>query len=235
MNILELKNITKKYGATTALDNLSIAFRAGRISGVTGPNGSGKSTMFNIISGRQNTDEGEIFLNRKKIPYLNIESANICGIIYVFQEPKLFDQISVLDNILAPKMIKPIFAAMREMNYDRHIQSICPILKKMGLWDKRNELASNLSYGQRKLLQLSRAVASNASIILLDEPFAGLFSETKQIIKQIIIELKKQNKTIILIEHNQKILQDLCDKIFLLNNGHLVNCEKPEKIWGKLL
>ncbi len=222
MNILELKNITKKYSEIVALDNLSITFRAGRISGITGANGSGKSTLLNIVSGRQNADTGEIFLRQKQISDLNLETAGSYGIIHIFQEPKLFDQISVLDNMLATKTPRKIWPALCELKYTKYVDSIAPLLKNVGLWEKRNELTMNLSYGQRKLLQLIRAVATDASIFLLDEPFAGLFSETKKIIEQMILDLKKQGKTIILIEHDKKILRDLCDKIYTFNNGKVI-------------
>lgn len=232
-NILETKNLVKSFGGVHALDHLSINIPKGLITGLVGPNGSGKTTLINVLSGFCEYDKGEIFFSdteRKKIfPWEN----QIYNITRTFQQIRLFDQISVLDNILVILTERSPLHALFERHTAYHIQCAENILKKVDLYEKRMHNARELSYGQRKLLEIGRVLAMNREIILFDEPFAGLFPEIVKKIENIIRELKQEGKTIVLVEHNMNIIRNLCDHLIVMDAGKLLSEGHPEKVLGE--
>jgi ABC-type branched-subunit amino acid transport system ATPase component len=229
MKALRTNNLTKHFGGVHAVDNLSIGFDEGKITGLIGPNGSGKSTLMNLLSGVMAFDEGVIVVDSsgdlKKIKPHEVADY---GITRTFQEVRLFEQMSVLDNILVVVTKRNVFSSLFEKHKKFHLDKAEQVLKKVGLWEKRDEMAKNLSYGQRKLLEISRVLAmlsgagEEGEIFLFDEPFAGLFQEMRKIVSGILMELKNKGKTVILIEHNMEIIRELCDYIFVLDSGKLL-------------
>ncbi len=231
MPILEIKNLTKRFDGVCAIDNLSLSIERGLITSIIGPNGSGKTTLVNILSGIVKMDKGKIITKDKNVlstitPH-NVPSYGICR---TFQNSRLFEQMTILDNILVVLTERKIFKAIFERNKVIHIENAKKILQKINLWEKRNEMAINLSYGQRKLLEIGRALAMDSEIILLDEPFAGLFPEMVKIVSAIIKEMKKNGKTIILIEHNMELIRALSDYIFVMDEGRLLAEGEPAKV-----
>ncbi len=231
MPILEIKNLTKNFEGVRAVNNLSLKIENGLITSIIGPNGSGKTTLINLLSGILKNDKGKIIIKNKKtlfkiIPY-KIPSYGICR---TFQNPRLFEQMTILDNILVVLTERKILKSLLEKNKKDYIERAEKILKKINLWEKKNELAINLSYGQRKLLEIGRALAMDSEIILLDEPFAGLFPEMVKIVSKIIKELKENKKTIVLIEHNMDLIRSLSDYIFVMDEGKLLAEGTPEKV-----
>ena len=228
--ILETKNLVKSFGGVHAVDHLSVGILGGQITGLVGPNGSGKTTLINVLSGFLPHDSGEIFFSdaeRNKIkPWEN----QTYGITRTFQQIRLFDQLSALDNILVILTERAPIHAIFERHNEYHIKSAEDILKKVGLYDKRFHNAGDLSYGQRKLLEIARVIAMNANIILFDEPFAGLFPEVVKKIEEIIIDLKTEGKSIVLVEHNMAIIRKLCDHLIVMDAGKLLSEGSPEKV-----
>ena len=235
MPIIQTKNLTKCFDGVKAVDGLSAEIEKGKITGIIGPNGSGKTTLVNMLSGVVGIDGGIAIVN-DTLKLSNIKPYDIYnyGITRTFQEARLFNQMTVLDNMLVVLTERNVFGALFERHNDYHLGKARDALEKVNLWEKRNELAVNLSYGQRKLLEITRAISTRAEIYLFDEPFAGLFPEIIKTVSEIIKELKKEGKTIILIEHNMDLIRELCDNVIVMDSGKLLAQGKPEEVLKKI-
>ena len=233
MIILETKNLTKRFEGVRAVDGLSIKIETGRITGIVGPNGSGKTTLVNLLSGMLPINEGVVIVNGIEFHNINSYEAMFYGITRTFQNIRLFEQMTVLDNILVVLTERNVFGALFEKHSEYHLKIAEEVLFKVGLREKKNQLAANLSYGQRKLLEIARAMAIKAEIFLFDEPFAGLFPEMIKVVSGIMQELKKEEKTIVLIEHNMNIIRELCDHILVMDSGKLLAEGKPKVVLEK--
>ncbi|MES2213377.1 MAG: ABC transporter ATP-binding protein [Patescibacteria group bacterium] len=237
MNILETKKISKHFDGVHAVDGLSIGFEKGKITGLIGPNGSGKSTLINLLTGVIQIDGGLVVIgNSDEVKKLQPHEVSDYGITRTFQEVRLFEQMPVLDNILVVLTKRNVFASLFETHKKFHLERAEEVLKKVGLWEKRNDLAKNLSYGQRKLLEIGRMLAmsngfgDDSDIFFLDEPFAGLFPEMRKIVISVIQHLKEQGKTVILVEHNIDIIRELCDHLIVLDSGKLLAEGIPSQV-----
>ena len=230
MNTLETKNLTKHFGGVYAVNDLSMGFEQGAITGIIGPNGSGKSTLTNLLSGIFFFDKGMMLIDGIALKKISSHEIKGFGLTRTFQEVRLFEQMTVLDNLLVTLTSRHVFASLFKTHTDLHLKQTREILEKVGLLEKQRQLARNLSYGQRKLLEIGRVLAMDAKIILLDEPFAGLFSEMTKVIVDILLELKQQGKTLVLIEHNMELIRKLCDHLYVMDEGKLLAEGKPEKV-----
>lgn len=198
MKTLEIKNVYKSFGGIKALHNVSLTAQAGNITGIIGPNGSGKSTLINILTGIIKADSGTFSVS-------NLEKENTDNkFARTFQDSRLWGHMTVLDTIL--------------IAHNDKIKAV-EIIKKVKLDHHIHTQARHLSYGQRKLLEIGRAIAAEPAVLLLDEPFAGLHPETIIHVKEILSEQKKKNTAIILIEHDMNIIRDLCDYVYVLDAG----------------
>jgi len=234
MKIIETKNLVKQFNGVHAVDRISIGVEKGQIAGIIGPNGSGKTTLVDLLSGVLEMDSGEIIIDGvKKNTRILPHQVSSCGIIRTFQNVRLFEQMTVLDNILVVVTERNVFRSLFEKNTEYHYKIVEEVLQKIGLWEKKNHLAVNLSYGQRKLLEIARTLVMKADVYLFDEPFAGLFPEMRKIISSIIQELKQENKTIVLIEHDIGLIRKLCDYIFVMDEGKLLTEGKPKSVLEK--
>lgn len=234
MKILKTKNLTKHFGGVYAVNKLSLEIEKGQIIGIIGPNGSGKTTFINLLSGILEIDEGEVIINEtEKFTKILPHQISFYGITRTFQNVRLFEQMTVLDNILVVITERNVFSSIFEKHNQYHYKIAEQVLKKVGLWEKKDQLALNLSYGQRKLLEIARTLVMKAEVYLFDEPFAGLFPEMRKIVSNIIGELKKEGKTIILIEHDMGLIRQLCDYIFVMDEGKLLAEGKPEQVLEK--
>ena len=234
INAINIRGLTKRFDGVKAVDGFSIDIEKGKITGIIGPNGSGKTTLVNLLSGMIGIDGGMVIVD-DALKLSNIKPYDILayGITRAFQEARLFNQMTVLDNVLAVLTERNVFGALFEKHNDYHIGKAKEALEKVSLWEKRNELAVNLSYGQRKLLEIARAVSTRAEIYLFDEPFAGLFPEIIKTVSVIIKNLKQEGKTVILIEHNMEIIRELCDYAIVMDSGKLLAQGKPEEVLRK--
>lgn len=232
---LTTKNLVKKFDAVHAVDHLSLQFAAGQITSIIGPNGSGKSTLVNLLTGVLPLDSGEIVvLEQASLKKIDITQVPTYGITRTFQDVRLFEQMSVLDNILVVLTDRPVFSALFEKHNNLHLARAREVLEKVNLWAKRDELAVNLSYGQRKLLEIARVLAMAQAfpieIFLFDEPFAGLFPEMIKIVTNVLQDLKQQNKVVILIEHNMELIRQLSDRVIVLDSGQLLAEGEPSAV-----
>ncbi len=226
-----IKDISKNFGGIKALNSVSLEIKKAKITAIIGPNGSGKTTLFNIISGIVAPDNGNIMFQEKDITKMqDFKIANL-GISRTFQDVKLFKNLSVKDHIKISltkdyeSMIKS--ALKKDKNIDKEIESI---LKPFNLNEKLNDYVSDLSYGQRKLLDLAVAVSKNHSVLMLDEPVAGVNPKLRELISVILKNLSKKGETIILIEHDINFIMSLADYIYVLNFGSVIAHGPPKKI-----
>ncbi len=240
MPLLSTKNLTKNFDGIKAVNSLDIAFEAGKITSIVGPNGSGKSTLINTLTGMHSIDGGEMIIaGSTKLTRVLAHEIPTYGITRTFQDVKLFEQMPVLDNILVVLTERQIGKSLFEKHSKFHLEKAEEVLTKVGLWEKRNELAKNLSYGQRKLLEVARVLAmvhsgvGDINVIFLDEPFAGMFPEMIKIVVSVIKELRTQGKAVILVEHNMDLIRELSDYLYVLDSGQMLAAGNPEEVLSR--
>ncbi len=232
---VSIANLSKHFDGVYALDGVSFAFEPGKITGVIGPNGSGKSTLINVLTGVMPIDGGEVIISSaERLTKILPHDVPFLGMTRTFQDVRLFEQMPVLDNVLLALTERGVFKSFFEKHKAIHLEKAKESLAAVGLWDKRQELASSLSYGQRKLLEIARVIAMTRSdagdieTIFFDEPYAGLFPQMISTVTAIINDLRIQGKAIILVEHNIELIRALCDKIYVLDSGKVL-AEGPVK------
>ncbi|MBN1577159.1 MAG: ABC transporter ATP-binding protein [Chitinispirillaceae bacterium] len=238
MEILRIDNLTKHFNGVTALDGLSFSIEKGTINALIGPNGAGKTTVFNIISGLIKPDGGAIHLNGIDITSFAPHRIARSGIGRTFQIIRLFSGMTVLENILLAlcnKRHESLFAAILPSRAIREAEArtaekALELLELVNLFAKKDARARNLSHGQRRLLEIARALALDPSLLLLDEPMAGLFPETAAEMRSIIRRLCDCGKTILFIEHDMKTVMDISGHIIVLNYGRKIAEGAPHRI-----
>jgi ABC-type branched-subunit amino acid transport system ATPase component len=240
MPALSTKNITKHFDGVYAVNKLSVSFEPGKITSIVGPNGSGKSTLINTLTGIHPIDGGHVLVSKSTILSKIIpHEIPFYGMTRTFQDVKLFEQMPVLDNILVVLTERSIWKALFERHTALHLEKAETVLKKVGLWEKRNELAKNLSYGQRKLVEIARVLAmvesgtGDIEVIFFDEPFAGLFPEMVKVVVDVLKELRTHGKAVILVEHNMDLIRELSDHLYVLDSGELLAEGKPEEVLAR--
>ena len=230
---LRTKEISKHFGAVKAVDRLSMSIFREWITCIVGPNGSGKSTLVNLLSGTLPLDEGIVVIDGVGLKVVRAHETPAHGITRTFQEVRLFDQISVWDNIMVVLTARGVFRALVQRVQRSHRDRAEEILKKVGMWEKRDALAMDLSYGQRKLLEIGRAMALDVNIYLFDEPFAGLFPKMLEQVKAILKDMREHGKTIIFVSHNMDIVRELSDHLFVLDSGALLAVGEVEEVLSR--
>ena len=230
---LQTEKISKRFAAVTAVDQLSISVLRGKITSIVGPNGSGKSTLVNLLSGMLPLDGGIVIIEGSRFSVVRAHETPDHGITRTFQEVRLFDQITVWDNIMVTLTQRKLFPAMLERTKRSHTERAREILETVGMWEKRRSLAMDLSYGQRKLLEIGRAMALNVSIYLFDEPYAGLFPQMVERVKVIMKGMRDDGRTLIFISHNMSIVREISDYIIVMDSGQLLTEGEVSEALGR--
>ncbi|WP_257936003.1 high-affinity branched-chain amino acid ABC transporter, ATP-binding protein [Campylobacter lari] len=234
--ILELKEIHKNFGGVNAITNTSFAIRESEIFGLIGPNGAGKTTLFNIITGNYKPSSGEVFFLGKKIDHLKPHKIVHLGIARTFQNIRLFSSMSVLENVLIgfDKSIKyNIFEAFlhlgRFSKTEKNAKKAAyEILEQLNIAHLADEKATSLSYGQQRKVEIARALATNPKLLLLDEPAAGMNSTESDDLAELIFNIRDNKKiSVLLIEHDMKFVNKLCDRVMVLDYGRTIFEGKP--------
>ncbi len=234
MALLNVQKLHKHFGGVKAVDGVSFEIEKGSLVSLIGPNGSGKSTLVNLLTGVHAPTSGTLTMAggeklSKVIPFHLPD----LGITRTFQEVRVFEQMTVLDNLLVVLAPRSVFKALFRSRRSLDIAKAEKVLKRVGLWEKREALASKLSYGQRKLLEIARAMLMDAEVYLLDEPFAGLFPEMIKVIVGIIKELHEAGKTILLIEHNMALIRELSQRVIVFDAGTVLADGTPEDVLSR--
>ncbi len=227
---LATSEISKSFGAVRAVDELTLYIPRWGMTCIVGPNGSGKSTLVNLLSGTLPLDGGMVIIDGKGLRVVHPHETPEHGITRTFQEVRLFDQISVLDNIMVVLTSRGALPALFERTKSEHRDKARTILQNVGMWEKRDSLAMELSYGQRKLMEIGRAMAMDVTTYLFDEPFAGLFPQMLEKVKDIMKLMRDEGHTIIFISHNMDIVRELTDHLIVLDSGRLLTQGNVEEV-----
>lgn len=218
--ILEVRDVSKKFGGIQAVDSASLQIQRGRVTGVIGPNGSGKSTLFNLITGLDKPDGGQILFEGKDVAGLGSDTINRKGMGRTFQLTRLFGQMTVMENL-----------TVVSAKGGRHAENIAEeLLRSLGLEKLRNEYADNLSYGQQKLVEFLRLSMIKSHLILLDETFAGVNPLMEKKLLDQIKRWVEDGKTILLTDHEMAIMMELCEFIYVLDYGSVIAHGTPAEI-----
>jgi len=242
--ILEVTNLTKDFGGLRALDNISLAVGQGEIVALIGPNGAGKTTFFNCITGIYPPTKGDVAIipaggKRKRLNGLKPNRVTENGMARTFQNIRLFQNMTVLENVMIGRHCRmsagipgAIFrnpATVREEK--KVIEDSYRVLEKIGLEQFVNEYAKNLPYGAQRRLEIARAMATEPSILLLDEPAAGMNARETKELDDLIVRIRNQEKiSILLIEHDMKLVMSLSDRIYVVDYGKKIAEGSPLEI-----
>lgn len=222
-NRIYAKQLRKSFKGREVVCGVSIDVEAGEIVGLLGPNGAGKTTIFDMVVGLCQPDQGQILLNRESITHLPMYQRARRGIGYLPQEASVFRRLSVEENILA--VLETLSLSKRE----RHTR-VDELLNELGLTNLRKSQAFTLSGGERRRLEITRALATNPSFLLLDEPFAGIDPIAVADIQEIIQSLKKNNIGILITDHNVQETLSITDRAYIINEGSILEEGKPEAV-----
>lgn len=236
--ILQIDNISKNFGGVIAVDNITLDVFTGQIQGVIGPNGAGKTTLFNIISGIYKPSSGKIIFEKEDITGLPIHQINKRGLVRTFQNIRLFKDMNVLENVLVGRhsneeetMIDAIFKTKKHISENLENKKIAlELLDKVGLYHLRYEKPRSLPYGLQRRLEIARALASEPKLLMLDEPAAGMNEQETIILTEFIKSLVSKDLAIMLIEHDMKLVMQLCDDIYVINYGKKIAQGSPSEI-----
>lgn len=238
MSLLQIKNLTKKFGGLTAVDNIDITINNNEIASIIGPNGAGKTTVFNCITGIYQPSSGEIFLKENKLNGLKPHKITRMGIARTFQNIRLFAEMTAIENVMIGRHIKAetgilgaVIKNSRAVKEERDISSkAMDLLEFVGLRKKASIWARNLSYGDQRRLEIARALASEPRLLLLDEPAAGMNPKETETLMELIKSIRQKGITIILIEHDMKVVMAISDRIVVLDYGVKIAEGLPEEI-----
>lgn len=232
MALFEATHLRKRFGHQVVLEDITLSFAEGELSGIMGPNGAGKTTCFNVLTGHYKPDEGSVHFADEEITGLAPYQIARKGISRSFQIMNLFNDYSALDNILIaiPEVRHKGFNAWNNLNNNNTARDkAASLLERVGLLDKATTLTKNLSYGERRTLEIGVALAAEPRILFLDEPTAGLGTKGTAHLIELVAELKNQI-TIVVIEHDMNFLFKLADKISVIHWGQVIAQGTPKEL-----
>jgi branched-chain amino acid transport system ATP-binding protein len=238
MNCLQLKEVTKRFGGLVAVKGVSFEMLQSQIVGLIGPNGAGKTTIFNLITGNYELNGGQIFFFDQIISGLPTYRIVELGIARTFQTIRLFKNLSALENVLAGchcRMTSGLFSSMfhtrkHKMQENQAIDNAMHALAFVGLSDHHDQKAKNFSYGNQRLLEIARAMATSPKLIILDEPAGGMNEQETLSLIQLIKKIQAQGISVLLIEHDMRLVMRVCENIVVVDYGQKIAEGTPEKI-----
>ncbi|NVN97945.1 MAG: ABC transporter ATP-binding protein [Geobacteraceae bacterium] len=236
--MLEVRNLTQRFGGITALEDISFNVTKGEITGVIGPNGAGKTTLFNIVTGIYAQTSGTVHLEGKDISALPAEMLAAKGLVRTFQNIELFGNMTVLENVMLglhtqsrSGILSCMFKAPWHLKEERNIREIASEwLEFCDITDLADQKASNLPFGKGRMLEIARAMAVRPSIMLMDEPAAGLNNRETAELATLIRKIRDKGVTVVLVEHDMELVMDICDRIIVLNLGRKLAEGTPREI-----
>ena len=213
--MIETIKISKSYGRNSILNEISINIDLNEITGLLGPNGAGKTTLFYILAGLTKPTKGEVLLNNSEITNLSLSSRANSGLVYLPQEPSIFRNLTVKDNLRSSLETKILSKQEIEMR-------IVELMEEFNISSLANQKGRELSGGQRRRVEIARSIALNPKFIMLDEPFAGIDPLAIDDLKELIQKFTKKGLGILISDHNVKATTDICKKIFVINSGNII-------------
>jgi branched-chain amino acid transport system ATP-binding protein len=232
MALLEAHGVHKRFGDRVVLETIDLAFEEGRLSGIMGPNGAGKTTCFHVLTGRYRPDSGRIIFDGADITGLPPRAIARRGISRSFQLMNLFDEFSALENVAlaVPERRRRGFDMLSDARRDSTVEDkAAAVLDHVGLRGKEVEIARNLSYGDRRALEIAVALAAEPRILFLDEPTSGLGTDSTVRLAELVRKLK-QRLTLVIIEHNMRFLFDLADTVAVIHWGQVIARGTPDEL-----
>lgn len=238
MKLLELKGVSKHFAGLVAVEKVDMEVNQGEIVSLIGPNGAGKTTIFNLLTGVYQVTEGEILFEEKSLTGKSTQAIVKAGIARTFQNLRLFRDMRVIENVMVGGYGEQKYGFIDWLLRTKRFRSeevkaaqlAIDILESIGMGDKIHNYASDLPYGAQRRLEIARAIATGAKLLLLDEPAAGMNpSETKDLL-EFIKSLQKKGFTILLIEHDMNLVMNISDRVYVLDHGHLIAHGLPEEI-----
>jgi branched-chain amino acid transport system ATP-binding protein/neutral amino acid transport system ATP-binding protein len=232
--MLKIQNLSKAFGGVKAVNDCSFEIKKGTITALIGPNGSGKSTVFNLVSGVLKADSGKIIFDGINITNKSPEAISNLGISRMFQQSRLFKNLSVKENLLLAidnedtKFWKNLFG-LNKITKEKE-EKIREMLKLVEMEKFENRLVGELSFGQKRLVELVRTILNPHELLMLDEPVAGVNPRLRKIIAKVLLKLKKEGKTILLIEHDMNFALSLADEVIVMDEGKVIAKGKPKEI-----
>lgn len=238
MSLLRLDGLFKTFGGLLAVDHVSFSVEKDEIVGLIGPNGAGKTTVFNLITGNYQPDDGKVFFNDQDITGMKPNLIVNLGIARTFQNIRLFQTMSVLENVLAGchcRMKSGLLSSMfhtpkQRQEEKRAVERAMQELAFVGLDQDHDKLAGSLSYGNQRLLEIARAVASDPSFLILDEPAGGMNDQETAALVELIYAIKERGISVLLIEHDMSLVMRVCKRLIVLEYGAVIAEGDPEDI-----
>lgn len=236
--IFQAEHLSKAFGGLQAVNDVSLSIQSGVIHALIGPNGAGKSTLFNLITGVTPIDQGQLYLQGQNITALGADQRVHLGMARTFQNLQIFPELTVLENVMVGRhcrthsnFLDGLFNTRRNRTENQESEQVSyQYLDQLGLAAQALKPARQLSYGQAKLMEIARAMASQPQLLLLDEPLAGLPASAIEFAEQAILGLNAKGVTIVLVEHNVRVVMRLSHQISVLNNGNLLITGKPDQV-----
>jgi len=232
--MLQIKNLSKSFGGVKAVDNCGFEIKKGKITALIGPNGSGKTTIFNLVSGIMKSDSGRIIFNEKEITNKSPEDISNSGISRMFQQSRLFNNLTIRENLLLSidnedtKFWKNLLGKNKVTKEKEN--RIEEMLKLVRMENFEHKTARNLSYGQKRLIEFIRTILNPHTLLMLDEPVAGVNPALRKEIASLLLNLKKQDETILLIEHDMNFTLRIADEVIVMDEGKVIARGKPREI-----
>lgn len=224
MSVLKALNLAKSYKNRRVVEDVSLSIESGQIVGLLGPNGAGKTTCFYMIVGLVPQDKGSVFINEQDITTLPMHARARQGLGYLPQEASIFRKLSVSDNIMA------ILETRKNLSKSQRNEKLGVLLSEFHIEHIKDSLGMSLSGGERRRVEIARALATDPSFILLDEPFAGVDPISVNDIKSIINQLKDRGLGVLITDHNVRETLDICERAYIVGQGHIIAEGTPNDI-----
>jgi branched-chain amino acid transport system ATP-binding protein len=238
ITLLDARGVSKRFGGIQALTDVSLTIRKGEIYGLIGPNGAGKTTFFNVLTGAYTAEEGEIVFNGSELPAGQPHLVVAAGIARTFQNIRLFREMTVLENVMAGHHIRSrasplaILLQTRHAKEEEHLitERAYELLRYVGIERFADTVAKSLSYGDQRRLEIARALATEPQLLALDEPAAGMNATETARLRELVHTIRHDGVTVLLIEHDVKLVMGLCDRIAVLDFGRKIAEDVPAAV-----